>query len=163
MRPRNPAASRHRRERRGVALITALALLAFAAALLAGSFASAAALTQAQRSARASAEAEALSRRAVAEVLAAWPANNDFLPVRGYQEREAEVSPSSGRTVIRTRIHRISASLYAVTADVRLGNGPTPIAHRRSRLILERPARADSGEVSGPPHPIARWSFSGSF
>jgi type II secretory pathway pseudopilin PulG len=159
----NPAASRHRLGRRGVALVTALALLAFAAALLAGSFASATALAQAQRSARASAEAEALGRRAVAEVLAAWPANNDFLPVRGYQEREAEVSPSFGRTVVRTRIHRISASLYSITADVRMGSGPSPIAHRRSRLILERRARADSGAVSGPPHPIARWSFSGSY
>ena len=149
------------RNRPGVALVTALALLAFAAALLAGSFASSAALAHAQQSARASLEAEALARRAAAEVLASWSATYDSLPVRGYREPEAEMSPSFGRTVVRTRIQRISASLYAVTADARVGNGSSPIAHRRARLILERPPVTDSAAVSGPPHPIARWSYSG--
>jgi type II secretory pathway pseudopilin PulG len=162
MRPPDSAARAPGRDRPGVALVTALALLAFAAALLAGSFASATALAQAQRSARASVEAEALARRAVAEMLASWPATNDNLPVRAYQDREAQVSPSFGRTVVRTRIQRISEAVYVVTADVRVGDGSSPIAHRRSRLILERTAKLDSGGVAGPPYPIARWSFSGS-
>jgi hypothetical protein len=151
------------RTRPGIALVAALALLTFAAALLAGSFASANALARAQRSARASIEAEALARRAAAEVLVAWSASNDDLPIRGSRDREAEVSPSFGRTVVRTRLQRISASLYAVTADVRVGEGPSPIAHRRSRLILERPPVTDSARTSGPPHPIARWSYSGTY
>jgi hypothetical protein len=139
-----------------------LALLAFAAALLAGTFASAMALAQAQRSARASAEAEALARRATAQVLASWPASNDVLPVHAYQDQEDE-RPSFGRTAVRTRIQRISASVYVVTADIRVGDGPFPIAHRRARLVLERPASADSGGLSGPPQPIARWGFSTSY
>ncbi len=151
------------RNRRGVALVTALALLAFAAALLAGSFASATALAHAQRSARASMAADALARRAAADVLASWSANGGDLPVRGYQEREAEVSESFGRATTRTRIQRLSASLYAVTADVRVGDGLSPIAHRRSRLILERSPSSDSTGVAGPLHPIARWSYSGTY
>jgi hypothetical protein len=134
-----------------------------AAALLAGSFASATALAQAQRSARASVDAEALARRAVVEVFASWSSATDSLLLRAVRDGEAEVSPSFGRTVVRTRIQRISASLYVITADVRVGDGHSPIAHRRARLVLERPAKADSERVSGPLHPIARWSFSGSY
>jgi type II secretory pathway pseudopilin PulG len=146
-----------------VALVTALALLALAAALLAGSFASATALAQAQRTARATMEAEALARRAAAEVLSSWPVGTDALPVHAYQDHEAEVSPSLGRTVVRTRIRRITTSLYAITADVRVGDGSSPIAHRRSRLIVERPMETDSARAFGPPHPIARWSYAWSY
>jgi type II secretory pathway pseudopilin PulG len=153
----------HGRDRPGVALVTALAILAFAAALLAGSFASATALAQAQRSARASVEAEALARRAAAEGFASWSATSESLPVHAYQDRETETSLSFGRTVVRTRIQRISMSLYVITSDVLVGDGASPIAHRRARLLLERPMKVDSGDVSGPLHPIARWSFSGSF
>jgi hypothetical protein len=161
--PRRHAERGRTRNRTGFALVTALALLAFAAALLAGSFASATALARAQRSARASMAAEALARRAAAEVLATWATNNANLPVRGFQDREAEVSESFGRAEVRTRIQRISAVLYAVTADVRVGEGPSPIAHRRSRLILERTPATDSTRMSGPLHPIARWSYSGTY
>jgi hypothetical protein len=143
-------------------MVTALALLAFAAALLAGSFASARALARAQQSAVASIQAEALARRATAEVLASWPADNGSLPVHGFQERSVEMNPPFAGALVRTRIQRISASLYAITADVRFGDGSSSIAHRRSRLILERPAQSDSGGVSGTAHPIARWTFSGS-
>jgi hypothetical protein len=163
IRRRRRVARGQARHRRGVALVTALALLAFAAALLAGTFASATALAHAQRSARASIVADGLTRRAAAEVLASWSANQGDLPVSGYQEREAESGESFGRVITRTRIQRISASLYAVTAAVRVGDGSTPIAHRRSRLILERSPSSDSTGVVGPLHPIARWSYSGTY
>ena len=157
------AAWKRAQSRPGFALVTALALLSLAAGLLAGSFAAATALARAQRSARASLAAEALARRAAAEVLASWATSAGDLPVRGYQDREIEMSETVARAQVRTRIQRLSALLYAVTADVRVGEGASSIAHRRSRLILERTPATDSTRVSGPLHPIARWSYSGTY
>lgn len=149
------------RRRRGVALVTALALLTFAAALLAGSFASSASLVHAERSARAAAYAETMARRAAAEGLTAWVDDGDSLAVHASSDREPSVSSSFGRTVARVRIHRISASLYTITVDVRVGAGAIPIAHRRARLVVERSPPSDSAGAPGPLRPIARWSFAG--
>jgi hypothetical protein len=152
------------RSRSGVALVSALALLTLAAALLAGSFASATALAQAERSERASVQAEALARRAAAEVLTVWEAGSDGLSVGAHQDTRTESSEPFGRTVVSTRMHRVSASLYAITADVRVGGGGwsgAPIAHRRCRLVAERVVNGGGAGVVGPLLPIARWSFAG--
>jgi hypothetical protein len=150
-----------RRRRRGVALVAALALLTFAAALLAGSFASSTSLVHAERSARAAVYAEILARRVAAEVLATWVDGGDSIAVHGHDDREPMVRSSFGRTVARTRIQRISASLYAITVDVRVGTGAVPVAHRRVRLVVERSPPSDSAGPPGAPRPIARWSFAG--
>lgn len=149
------------RDRPGVALVAVLALLALAAALLAGSFASAVSLARAARSASASVHATTLARRTAAEALAAWQDASDSLAVGAFQDREPAVSQSFGRTVVRTRVQRISPRLYTVTVDVRVGAGLVPLAHRRSRLDLERSATSDSTGPLNPPHPIARWSYGG--
>jgi hypothetical protein len=138
-----------------------LALLTFAAALLAGSFASSTSLVHAERSARAAVYAETLARRAAAEVLAAWVDDGDSIAVRAYSDREPWVRSSFGRTVARTRIQRISASLYTITVDVRVGAGAVPVAHRRARLVVERSPPPDSAGPPGAPRPITRWSFAG--
>jgi hypothetical protein len=154
-----PAA--RRRRRRGVALVSALALLTLAAALLAGSFASSTSLVRAERSARAAVYAETLARHAAAEVFAAWVDDGDPIAVHAYSDREGQVSASFGRTVVRARIHRISASLYTITVDVRVGAGAVPIAHRRARLVVERSPPSDSVGAPGALRPIAQWSFAG--
>jgi hypothetical protein len=147
--------------RRGVALVTALALLTFAAALLAGAFASSTSLVVAERSARASVYAETAARRIAAEVLAGWVDDEDTLAVHAYQDREPRVSSPFGPMLARTRIQRISAALYTITVDVRVGAGAIPIAHRRARLVLERRPPADSTGPGGALHPIGQWSFAG--
>jgi hypothetical protein len=158
---RGSATRRTGRRRPGVALVSALALLALAAALLAGSVASAISFARAARSVHASAHAETLARRAAAEALAAWQDASDSLAVYVFRDRDSTMSQAFGRTVMRTRVQRISARLYAVTVDVRVGEGAVPLAHRRSRLVVERSTTSDSAGARGAPRPITRWSFGG--
>jgi hypothetical protein len=155
------ATRRTGRARPGVALVSALALLALAAGLLAGSFASAVSFARAARSAHASVHAEALARRAAAEALTAWQDTSDSLAVHAFHDRDSTMSRAFGRTVVRTRVQRISARLYAVTVDVRVGEGAVPLAHRRSRLVVEWSTTSDSTGARGAPRRIARWSFAG--
>jgi type II secretory pathway component PulK len=145
--------------RPGVALVVALALLALAAALLASSFASAVSLARAARSTRATVYAETIARRAAAEAFAAWQIAGDSLAIHAYEDREPTVSQSFGHAVVRTRLQRISARLYAVIADVRIGDSAALLAHRRCRLVVERSAKPDGAGTPGTPRPIAYWSF----
>jgi type II secretory pathway pseudopilin PulG len=155
------ATRRTGRRRPGVALVAALALLALAAALLAGSFASAVSFDRATRSAHASVHAEALARRAAAEALTTWQDASDSLAVHAFHDGDSTTSQAFGRTAIRTRVQRISARLYAITTDVRVGEGAVSLAHRRYRLVVERSTTSDSAGARGAPRPIARWAFAG--
>src|SRR5207245_2412392 len=71
------------RKRRGIALLTTLAILSLAAALLAGGFVSATATTRATRSTRAGIVAEQTARRALGESIIAWSRVEDTLPIGG--------------------------------------------------------------------------------
>jgi hypothetical protein len=157
--------------------VAALALLALAAALLAHAVAIATAQSRSARSERAAMQAEAQSRHALASVLAEWSGAADTLAVGRGMERD--LSPSErGRAVGdmaasgRLRIQRLTAGLYAVVVDVRIGTTPI-LARQRLRLLVTRPempvsvdssgvAPGDSGRVEArirrAPGPIARWS-----
>jgi hypothetical protein len=149
-----------RRRRRGVALVTILALLALSSALLAGGFASATASARAARSSRAALVASAASRRALGRVLQGWSSAEDALPVGAMIERDAsepsEVLRDAADT--RVRIQRLSATLFVVAADVLVPSRVTPLARRRMRLIVRRSATADTTFVR-PPGAIIRWSL----
>lgn len=144
--------------RRGVALLAALAMLALSAALLAGSFAAARATTRSARTAGITARVETGTRRAFGELLSGWDASLDSLVVGG--AAEPVLGADTGATpplVRRARVLRIDDRLFVVTVDVRAFARDRPVAQRRARLLLERPA-ADTAPASRPV-PIRRWSL----
>jgi hypothetical protein len=147
-------------ERKGVALVAALALLALAAALLTGAFTSATAMARTARSARAAVRAEAAARRAAAELVTLWDGEADALPIGAHLERGLSMDEEEFRMTARARVQRLAARLFVVIVDVRVGEGVTPLAHRRLRLVVERRVSSDTLDSVHPPRPIARWSFS---
>jgi hypothetical protein len=146
------------RERRGIALVTILALLALSAALLAGAFASATAAVRATRAARASIVARETARRALGRAVASWRAADDSLPIGGFVLR---TSPESSAVPLdsvdaRVRVQHLSPALYVVSVDVIVpASGPT-LARRRMRALLQRPPSPDSTTLLAP-RPLARW------
>jgi hypothetical protein len=146
------------RARRGVALVTTLALLALGAALLAGGFASATASARATRSVRASLVASTSCRRALARALRAWSAAEEGLPVGGTVQRvlsePAEVSLDSADT--RLRIQRLSATLFVVAVDVTVPAVGAVLARRRVRLLVRRVPGADTTLIPTP-RAIPQW------
>jgi hypothetical protein len=146
--------------RRGVALVTILALLALAAALLAGGFASATASARAARSARAGLVASAASRRALGRALLAWSAVEERLPVGAMLERAAPEPTAAPRDSAgtRVRIQRLSAGLFVIAADVTVPAVGAPLARRRARLLVRKWPSADSTLIQ-PPRAIPRWSL----
>jgi hypothetical protein len=148
------------RERKGVALVAALALLALAAALLTGAFTSATAMARTARSARATIRAEATARRAAAELVSSWDGEVDALPIGAHLERGLSMDEEDFRMTVRARVQRLAARLFVVIVDVRVGEGAIPLAHRRLRLVVERRVTTDTLDSPQPPRPIARWSFS---
>jgi hypothetical protein len=149
-----------KRARRGVALLTTLALLALASALLAGGFASATASARAARSARASHVATAMARRALGRALLEWSAVEERLTVGAAVERVvAESSPAAiDAANARVRVQRISADLYVIAADVRVPAVGVMLARRRMRVIVQRSASVDSTQILAP-RAIARWAI----
>ena len=155
-----------RRDRRGVALLGALVLLALSAALATATFSAARALQRAALVTRARARVEAAIPRAFAEVLAGWNGALDSLVVGGVVEvalggERATDGPPLGRSA---RVKRTTERLYAVTVDVRAFGGEHPLARRRARLWLERPAGAQPAPLpngaSTPPPFVTPWAFS---
>ena len=155
-------------QRRGFALVTALALLALSAALLVGAVTIATALARSARTERASLAADASARHALATVLATW-GDGDALAVGQGLERELTVAETGGDprspTAGRLRIQRLTTGLFAIAVDVRAG-APTP-ARLRLRLLVARPRVADTVSrdslaatptARGVPAPILRWS-----
>jgi hypothetical protein len=148
------------RERQGVVLVAALGLLALAGALLAGAFTSATAMARASRSARVTMRADAAARRAAAELVDAWDAQADALPIGAHLERGLSIHEEGMRMTGRARIQRLASRLFVVIVDVRVGVGAAPLAHRRQRLVVERRLTSDTLGPARPPRPIARWSVS---
>jgi hypothetical protein len=147
------------RNRRGIALVSALAMLALAAALLAGSFVAATASMRATRAVRAGVVAETVGRRALARGIAGWRAADDSLgvgasSVRTYAESAAVALDSAS---VRLGVQRIALARFIVSADVEVP-ATGPLARRRMRVLLERPPSPDSTVVLAP-RPIARWAI----
>lgn len=139
--------------------MSTLAMLALAAALLAGSFVAATATMRAARVVRAGVVAETVGRRALARGVAGWRAADDSLAVgaasvRTYAE-SAAVALDSAR--VRLRVQRIALARYVVSADVEVPAAGPLLARRRMRVLLERPPSPDSTVVLAP-RPIARWA-----
>jgi type II secretory pathway component PulK len=154
------AASRTRRHRarRGIALVTVLGVLALAAALIAGAFATAMTASRATRTARAALVARESARRALGRAVAGWQAADDSLPIGAFTLR---TSPETSvvrldSTNTRLRIQRLSLTRFIVAADVTVpAVGPT-LARRRMRVLLERPPSPDSTTLLAP-RPIGQW------
>jgi hypothetical protein len=159
MRASRPQRAHGARCRRGIALVSALAMLALAAALLAGSFVAAMATARAARVVRASVVAETVSRRALARGVAGWRAADDSLAIgassaRAWTESAAVALDSAN---VRLRVQRVALARFVVSADVEVPASGAPLARRRLRVLLERPPSPDSTVVLAP-RPIARWA-----
>lgn len=147
--------------RSGIALLSALALLALSAALLAGSFAAARAMIRSARSTLAVARADTGARRALGELLSGWSPALDSLAVGGVMEAPLEAEPVDARPALirRARVWRVTDRSYVLSVQVRTFDWSTPTAERRMRLLLERPARVDSTAPLAAPVPVTRWSL----
>jgi hypothetical protein len=156
----------HRRSRRGAALLIALALLALGAALLAGSSASAHSAARAEASREASLLAEAESRAAIAEFMAAWNGVQDAIAVGG--GAASSIGPRHrgfGATLVLTqlRLQRLSSSRFVLAADCQVGPDDAVLARRRVYLLLERGLQIDSTTPILPPAPIGRWGLADTY
>jgi type II secretory pathway pseudopilin PulG len=147
-----------RRPRRGIALVTVLGMLALAAALVAGAFATATAASRASRTARAAMMAREGARRALGRAVAGWRPTDDSLPIGAFVLR---TSPESSTTALdsadtRLRVQRLSLTLFVVSVDVVVpAVGPT-LARRRTRVLLERSPSPDSTTLLAP-RPLMQW------
>ena len=149
-------------QRRGTALVIALALLTLGAALLTGS---AAAGRIAQRSATttdSAISAELRAREAVAYVVAQWGVAEDNLAVGG---RRAWTLPPTGRAahnaVMTTEmtLYRLSAGRWALCASVRIGPVDAVVARRRILALLDRAPASDTSSTQSPPRLTRRWGL----
>jgi hypothetical protein len=141
-----------------MALVATLAILALAAALLAGSFATSSGSARATRSLRAALVADADARRALASTLAQWSAAEEALVVGGALTRVVADSASAPLDAADTRVivQRLSASVHVVAADVTVPASGPVLARRRARLLVTRYTPVDTTLIR-PPNTIARW------
>lgn len=157
--------SRTTRPRRGVALLAALVLLALSAALATATFSAAHAMRRAARTTRVRDRVDAGMRRAFAEVLIGWTASLDSMPVGSHVDVPLPLEPTDAGPplVRRARVGRLAEGSYAVTVDVRAFTEERPLARRRARLWLERPAAVGSpGETTAPGTPpvaVTHWAL----
>ena len=153
------------RDRRGVALLSALALLALSAALATVTFSAAVAARRASVTAQARALVETGGRRAFGEVIATWSAALDSMPVgTGADIALAERVDPGPPLVRRARVEHVADGLYAVTVELRAFSWAQPVARRRVRLWLERPAATASSPGTDvtrmtPPILVTHWPF----
>jgi hypothetical protein len=147
-----------RRPRCGIALVTVLGMLALAAALVAGAFATATAASRASRTARAEVMAREGARRALGRAVAGWRGMDDSLPIGAFTLRTSPESTAAllDSANVRTRVQRLSPTLFVIAVDVAVpAMGPT-LARRRMRVLLERPPSPDSTTQLAP-RPLVRW------
>jgi hypothetical protein len=140
-------------------LVAVLALLALGAALIAGAFAAARASARATRSMRAAIVAQAAAQRALARRMSSWSASDDALTLGAFDERawRADAAAVLDSADTRTRVQRLTSTLFLVAVEASVPSASAPIARRRVRVLLERPRSADSTVVT-PPRPLARWA-----
>lgn len=141
-----------------MALVATLAILALAAALLAGVFATSNASARASRSARAALVADAAARRALAQTIMGWSAVEEALPVGGALQRVVPDSASAPLDAADTRVvvQRLTTSLHVVAADVTVPASGVPLARRRMRILVRRHTPIDTTMIH-PPTTISRW------
>jgi hypothetical protein len=144
--------------RRGVALVAALALLVLGAALLAGSTVASVALRRSARTRVAAARARAEAVRGLALVLQGWDGSLDSMSVGARSDRALPSVPVAGLPVLHlVHVQRLSASLYAATVEVRVGDSAAVVATRRARLLLARAGAATDSGAAPAVAALARW------
>lgn len=140
-------------------LVAVLALLTLSGALVAGAFAAARASARATRSTRAAIVAHAAARRALVRAAASWAGSDDSLNVGAFSVRasreSASVTLDSAET--RLRVHRLSSTLFLLTAESSVPSSRAPLARRRVHVLLERAPTIDSTALSRV-RPITRWA-----
>lgn len=154
--------TRRARPRRGTAIVAALAITMLAAALLASAAVVASAGARAAIDERAALVAESAVRGAFAGAVMSWDAAADALAVGQAMQRPLDRPAGDGTALAISgtlAVRRIDTTLFALTADVRVG-GDLGLARRRARLLVQRAAVAGPSGVLPPPAPIARWSGS---
>jgi hypothetical protein len=155
-------ATRRAGARHGTAVVAALALVLLAAALLASAATVARAGADASQRARAGLAADAAARRVLAHAIASVETSGRPLDVGQAVVRDATPAADDATAALpleaRLRVHRLSADLYALTVDVRVG-AAAQAARRRVSLLVQRRAVASLGGASSPPVPIAQWSM----
>jgi len=146
------------RARHGIALVSVLGMLALAAALIAGAFATATAASRASRTTRAAIVARESARRALGRAIAGWQAMDDSLPIGGFTLRtspESTVVPLDSANT-RLRVQRLSLTRFVISVDVVVPAVGPALARRRMRVLLERPPSPDSTTLLAP-RPLVRW------
>ncbi|HET7189588.1 MAG TPA: hypothetical protein VFI52_15660 [Gemmatimonadaceae bacterium] len=144
--------------RKGVALVAALGLLLLAAALLAGSATASVELRRTARSRSWAARADFECQRALGEVLQGWDASLDSLPIGAIVERLVEPADVAGPPVlVRARVRRLSAEVFAAVVAVRVGVSGQAAA-RRSRLLLQRNSQGSDSTAPAGVSTVSRWS-----
>lgn len=148
------------RQRRGIAIVLALALLMLAAALLAGAAGSSrvAALSAMRRQAGTLADAQ--WRADAAAFLGQWGPAENALAVGSESSVAGGPRPLGANGAVATtriRLLRIQPLRYLVGVEVRIGEDAALLAVRRGAILLQRPASADSSLLL-PPVPVARWA-----
>lgn len=150
-----------RSARRGTALVAALALVVLAAALLASAALVASSGAATALRARASLAAESGVRRALADGLISWnPAWDSLGTGAALAVDPASVNDDSGAglpMLVTIRAQRLAPTLYALTADVRVGGEPL-LARRRASIVVQRSGLAAPGVALSTLAPIVRWS-----
>lgn len=143
-------------DRAGVALVAALGLLLLAAALLAGSATASVELRRTARSRSWAARADFEAWRALGVVLQGWDASLDSLPIGATAERLVDPRDTAGPpVVVRARVRRLSARMFAAAVSVRVGVSGQA-AERRARLLLQRDSTGS--DATGSPRALSRWS-----
>ena len=151
--------ARDRRERRGVVLVAVLALLTLGGALIAGAYAAARVSARATRTVRAEVVAQAAARRAIARVVGGWSAAEDALALGALSDRVLTETTTVALDAAesRLRLQRVAPSLFLVAVESSVPSARAPIAQRRMRVLLERPASLDTSTIPAP-RPISRWA-----
>ena len=147
--------------RRGGALLIALALLALGAALLTGSSAAGRLSARSASSLDGVLAAESESRRVVAEVIASWEAADDSFPVgtgRTWVVGPRRTGMNGAESVTRVRLHRVSERRFALAVDCQIGPDDAVVARRRLLALLDRRVSLDS-LASLPPRLVGRWGL----
>lgn len=143
----------------------ALVLLALSAALATATFSAAHAMRRAASTTRLRERVETGVRRAFGEVLAGWSPALDSIAVGTGTDVVLPPEPAeAGPPLVRhARVVRLTDGLYALTVDLSAFASERPLARRRARLWLERPAaggRADSEPALGArPIVVTQWAF----
>ncbi|MEO7458422.1 MAG: hypothetical protein ABIY52_19335 [Gemmatimonadaceae bacterium] len=147
--------------RRGSALVIAVALLALASALLAGASASAHAANRAEETLEALHAADAECRVVLAESVVGWRAADDSLAPGASSVRAVAARQNGfGGWPVRSsvRVLRLDSLRYVLAVSSEVGPASSPRARRRTSVILARRAMADTTLPILSPVPVRHWS-----